>query len=146
MLDTNIFSYLVKRQHPYYENVKNKILDAKEGSICISVISLAEISLGLERIKIQELRKQKLTNAINYILESIVILEVNDEAGWMYGKIREELIKNNQDIGLADCLIAAHAITNNVTLVTNNVKHFQRIKNLKIQNWAENHTNCDKKV
>lgn len=137
MLDTNIFSYLVKQQQPYYENVKNRILATREGSICISVISLSEISLGLEKIRIQELKKQKLTNAINYILESILVLEFNDEAGWMYGKVRAELLKNNQDIGVADCLIAAHAIAHNCTLVTNNIRHFQRILHLKLQNWAE---------
>ena len=138
MLDTNILSYLMKKQQPYCDNIKNKILETEGGSICISVISLAEVSLGLEQskdIKLSEFKKQELTNAINHILKSIIVLELNDDAGLVYGKIRAELLQTGQDIGISDSLIAAHAIANNIILVTNNIKHFQRIPNLKLQNW-----------
>jgi tRNA(fMet)-specific endonuclease VapC len=61
--------------------------------------------------------------------------QFNDEAAWHYGKIRSTLLKIGQDIGIMDTLIAAHASSQNITLVTNNIKHFQRVPGLDITQW-----------
>jgi tRNA(fMet)-specific endonuclease VapC len=134
MLDTDILSYLMKKNHPQHKRLMQRLLKEEEGSIAISVMTVAEISEGIENIS-DENRKHNIFNAFEYILSSLVILEMNDESAWIYGKIRNNLRKTGQDIGVMDSLIAAHALSQNLTLVTNNSKHFQRIPELKLEHW-----------
>jgi tRNA(fMet)-specific endonuclease VapC len=56
---------------------------------------------------------------------------------WRYGSIRNQLYRDGQDIGIMDTLIAAHAVSQNLILITNNAKHFQRVPKLKLENWVE---------
>jgi tRNA(fMet)-specific endonuclease VapC len=65
------------------------------------------------------------------------ILPYNDEAAHYYGPLRAHLEKQGTPIGSLDMLIAAHALSINCTLVTNNEKEFTRIPNLKINNWVK---------
>jgi tRNA(fMet)-specific endonuclease VapC len=134
MLDTNILSYLMKKNHPHHKTLMQKLLKEEEGSIAISVVTVSEIAEGIENI-VDEDRKKTLLNALEYMLSSIVTLEFNDEAAWHYGKIRNKLCKMGQDIGVMDTLIAAHAASQNLILVTNNVKHFKRVPELKLEQW-----------
>lgn len=135
MLDTDTMSYLMKKNHVSHKNVIQRLLKEEEGSIAISVISVSEISCGLEKLK-DENKKNILQNALEYFFSSIQVLEFNDEAAWLYGKIRTQLCTLGQDIGVMDCLIAAHALSQQLTLVSNNFNHFQRIPQLKIENWT----------
>ena len=64
------------------------------------------------------------------------ILPYDEFAAKTYGAIRFQLEKQGQPIGPLDLLIAAHALSQKLTLVTNNDKEFKRIKNLKVENWA----------
>jgi tRNA(fMet)-specific endonuclease VapC len=134
MLDTDIMSYLMKKNHPSHKALMQKILEKEEGTIALSVISVSEISEGIENIA-DESRKKILLIAMEYILSSLVVLEFNDEAAWVYGKIRNNLRKSGQDIGVMDTLIAAHAKSQDLILVTNNSKHFERIQDIRIENW-----------
>lgn len=136
MLDTDTMSYLMKKNHPFHRGIMQRLIKEEESSVGISVMSISEISSGLEKLK-DENRKKTLINASEYIFSSIKILEFNDEAAWLYGKIRTELCNTGQDVGAMDTLIAAHALSQNLILVSNNLKHFQRIPKLKIENWAE---------
>jgi tRNA(fMet)-specific endonuclease VapC len=108
----------------------------EESSVGISVISISEISSGLEKLK-DEYRKKSLLQASEYIFSSIKILEFNDEAAWLYGKIRTALCDAGQDIGVMDTLIASHALSQKLILVSNNVKHFKRVPDLKVENWVK---------
>jgi len=135
MLDTDILSYLMKKKHPHHRRLIQKLLKEEEGTIAISVITVSEISEGVENIS-DEAHKQNLLNALEYILSSLVILEFNDEAAWAYGKIRNKLRKMGQDIGVMDTLIAAHAASQDLILVTNNLKYFQRISELNLEQWV----------
>jgi tRNA(fMet)-specific endonuclease VapC len=134
MLDTNILSYLMKKSHPYHEALLKKLIKEPEGSVAISVITVSEISEGIENI-VEGNHKTQLLNALDYILSGLVSLEFNDESAWLYGKIRNNLRKSGQDIGAVDALIAAHAASQKLILVTNNTKHFQRVPELQIENW-----------
>lgn len=124
----------MKKNHPQHRHLMQRILKEKEGTIAISVMTVAEISEGIENIP-DENRKHNLLTALEYILSSLVILEMNDESAWLYGKIRKNLRKKGQDIGVMDSLIAAHALSQNLILVTNNSKHFQRVPELKLDQW-----------
>lgn len=135
ILDTDILSYLMKKNHPKHRQLMQKILNEEEGAIAISVITVAEISEGIENIP-DENRKHSILTAFEYIVSSLVVLEINDESAWVYGKIRNHLRKTGQDIGIMDSLIAAHALSQSLILITNNSKHFQRVPKLKLEHWT----------
>ena len=134
MLDTDILSYLMKKNNPHHLNVMRRLLQETEGTVSVSTITISEISDGIERVQ-DESRKKNLLSAFEHVCASFIILEFNDEAAWHYGKIRSTLLKTGQDIGIMDTLIAAHASSQNLTLVTNNIKHFQRVQGLDITQW-----------
>lgn len=137
LIDTNIISYLMKKKHPFHKSVMNTLLNQEEGSVAISVISSCEIARGIEAV-VEPLKKETLLKAVQLIFSSIAVLEFNDDAAWEYGKVRTALINSGQDIGIMDSLIAAHAISQNLMLVTHNLQHFQRIPHLKVTSWVEN--------
>lgn len=136
LLDTNIISYLMKKNHPQHSRLINILLQQEEGSVAVSVMTISEIAQGLDKIE-DESRKKILQEAFDLIFSSIIVLEFNDEAAWMYGSIRNQLCRDGQDIDVMGTLIAAHAISQNLILITNNSKHFQRISKLNIENWIE---------
>ena len=70
-------------------------------------------------------------------LSPFEIFSYDENASRYYGKIRSQLEKQGNIIGPLDMLIAAHALSNNLILITNNVKEFMRIKSLQVENWIE---------
>lgn len=130
MLDTNICIYIIKKK-PTKVIERLKRLDV--GDICISAITLAELCYGIEKSQ----NKERNRLALAAFLAPIEILPFSDEAAARYGEIRAFLEKTGQIIGAYDLLIAAHAISKNLILVTNNVSEFGRIPCLSIENWTE---------
>lgn len=128
-------SYLMKKNHPLHRGIYQRLLKEEESSVSISVMTISEISSGLEKLKDTH-KKQCLLNASEHILSSIKVLEFNDEAAWLYSKIRTDLCHADHDIGVMDTLIAAHALSQQLVLVSNNLKHFQRVSDLKLESWA----------
>ena len=131
MLDTNICIYIIK-QKP--KEVIDHFKKMKENDICISSITYSELLYGAE--KSSNVKKNLL--ALTMFLSNIEILPYDENASSKYGLIRAELEKDGKPIGPLDMLIAAHAKSLNIKLVTNNVKEFERIKGLKIENWVKN--------
>jgi tRNA(fMet)-specific endonuclease VapC len=129
MLDTNICIYIIKEK-------PKKVLDIFHtldiGDVCISSITLAELEYGVEKSNYKERNKLALAG----FLSSIEILPFSDKAAAEYGKIRASLERQSNIIGAYDLMIGAHALCENITLVTNNIKEFKRIKNLSLENWA----------
>jgi tRNA(fMet)-specific endonuclease VapC len=130
LLDTNICIYIIKKK-PI--EVFHKFKNLTIGDVGISSITLAELQYGIEKSSSPE----KNRDALEKFLTPIEILEFGYEATVEYGKIRAELEKNGVPIGPLDMLIASHAKSLNMVLVTNNVREFERIADLKIENWTE---------
>lgn len=128
MLDTNICIYVIKNKP---ESVINRFLQHNPDELCISAITYAELLHGVE--KSQAIEKNRF--AMTMFLSPITILEFDNYAAEEYGKIRANLEKKGVPIGPMDMLIAGHARSKNLILVTNNVKEFNRVENLKIENW-----------
>ncbi len=129
MLDTNICIYILKN---YNEKLISKFSKYKFGDIGISSIVYSELIYGVEKsLK----RDENLKNLLKF-LSSIIICDYDVEAANEYGKIRSDLEKAGNIIGSLDMLIAAHASSKKVILITNNVKEFKRIKHLKVENWV----------
>jgi tRNA(fMet)-specific endonuclease VapC len=130
ILDTNICIYIIKHKPPrVFEKFSNLI----PGSVGISIITFSELHYGVRKSMFPE--KNQL--ALNQFLIPLEIFEFNLDAGIEYGKIRASLEKAGTPIGPLDTLIAAHAKSLNLILVTNNEKEFQRVDGLEISNWLK---------
>lgn len=130
MLDTNICIYAIK-QRPEQVFIRLQEHDPKE--ICISSVTYAELVHGVE--KSQAIEKNRLALAL--LLANIEIVSFDSLAAESYGKIRADLEKAGTPIGPLDMMIAGHARSLGYTIVTNNTKEFQRVRDLKLENWVE---------
>ena len=132
MLDTNICIYTIK-QTP--EEVLKKFKEEiKNGDgLCISAITLAELKHGVEKSS----RPEKNEAALAGLLTSLTVLPFDDLAAVEYGKICAYLQKCGTPIGVMDMLIAAHAKAENMVLITNNVREFERVPDLIVENWVK---------
>ncbi|WP_231702655.1 type II toxin-antitoxin system tRNA(fMet)-specific endonuclease VapC [Desulfocucumis palustris] len=130
MLDTNICIYIIKKK-PIKVVETLKRLDI--GDVCISTITLAELEYGVEKSQHREKNKIALTS----FLSPLEILPFSEKAAAISGEIRATLEKKGQIIGAYDLLIAAHALSESLILVTNNTNEFKRIPSLTLQNWVD---------
>ena len=131
LLDTNICIYLIKKNPP----LLLRRFDAyAAGTIGISSITVAELEFGVQK----SLYPSRNQEALEQFLLPLVILDFDHEAARTYGKIRALLENRGRVIGTLDMLIAAHALSLNLPLATNNVKEFSRVPGLKVINWAAN--------
>lgn len=129
ILDTNICIYIIKKKP---ETVLEKLNEKRLGIIGISVITVSELFYGVRK----SLFPEKNLEALKNFLIPFEIFQFDFNASVFYGKIRNELEKAGTPIGSLDTLIAAHALSLNHILVTNNEKEFSRVKDLKIENWV----------
>lgn len=130
MLDTNICIYAMKNKSAI---VAEKIKEISTAEICISVITFSELLHGVYK----SVNKKKNSSALMQFLTGVEILQFNADAAEEYGKICAYLENQGKVIGTMDMLIAAHALSENLTIVTNNVREFERVPNLQIENWSE---------
>ncbi len=130
MLDTNICIYAIKHKP---EKVFQKLQEVEPEDVCVSSVTYAELVHGVEKSVAVE--KNRL--ALSILLANIEILDFDVDAADCYGKIRANLEKKGTPIGPLDMMIAGHAQSLGYTVVTNNVKEFSRVMDLKIENWAE---------
>ena len=129
MLDTNICIYIIK-QKP--KDVIERFRKLRSADICISSITYSELLYGAE--KSTNIAKNLI--ALTMFLSNIEVLPYDENASVDYGLLRAKLEKEGMPIGPLDMLIAAHAKSLNITLVTNNLKEFKRVKGLKLENWV----------
>lgn len=130
MLDTNICIYAIK-QKP--EKVFQRLQAIDPEDVCISSVTYAELVHGVEKSAAVERNRL----ALSMLLANIEILDFGVDAADCYGRIRADLEKKGTPIGPLDMMIAGHAQSLDLTVVTNNVKEFSRINDLKIENWTE---------
>jgi tRNA(fMet)-specific endonuclease VapC len=129
LLDTNICIYIAKHNPPA---VRAHFFKHPASAIAMSVITLGELRYGIEKSKMR-------TSAIATLqqLESLIeVAPLTDAASEHYGQIRSELERAGQPIGNNDLWIAAHARSEGWILVSNNTREFERVTNLKLENWA----------
>lgn len=129
MLDTNICIYIIKNK-PL--NVLEELKKCDVGDIILSSITVSELVYGAYKSQFVE----KNLKAIEHFLVPFDVAEYDYKAAFEYGKIRATLEKQGQPIGSLDMLIAAHAKSLDITLVTNNLKEFERVEALKLENWV----------
>lgn len=129
LLDTNICIYIIK-QKPI--DVLQRFNIYQVGDIGISSITVAELQFAIQKSQFPTKNQQ----ALRKFLLPLTIVDFDRAAAIVYGDIRASLEKQGKSIGSLDTLIAAHAVSLKVALVTNNVKEFSCVENLQIDNWA----------
>jgi tRNA(fMet)-specific endonuclease VapC len=127
MLDTDISSYIIKRRPATLVEKFERYAD----TLNVSVITAAELRFGAEKAG-----RPKLTELIEAYLERLAILDWTNEVTRHYARIRAELELSGKPIGNMDLLIASHAVSQGVTLVTNNLKHFSSVPGLRVEVWS----------
>jgi tRNA(fMet)-specific endonuclease VapC len=128
MLDTNICIAIIK-QKP--KDILQKFSAYQVGDICISSVTLAELRYGVAKSQYQE-RNQA---ALDEFILPLEVVDFDEPAASYYGTLRASLEKKGTPIGALDMMIAAHALSLNVNLVTNNTKEFNRVTGLKLLDW-----------
>jgi len=127
LLDTNIVIYVIKQRPVEALEIFNR----HQGRMAISSITLAELVHGAE--KSSDVSRN--IAVVEDFVSRLAVLAYDDKAAWQYGNIRATLEKVGQPIGVNDLHIAAHARSNGLTLVTNNLREFERVPGLLLENW-----------
>jgi tRNA(fMet)-specific endonuclease VapC len=130
LLDTNICIYIIKKKPP---EVLEKFKKYTFTDIAISSITVAELEFGVQKSQYPGKNRE----ALEQFLFPLVIVDFDYNAAIVYGKIRSDLETQGKPMGPLDNLIAAHALSTGLTLVTNNIREFSRVPNLKVVNWVE---------
>jgi tRNA(fMet)-specific endonuclease VapC len=129
MLDTDTSSDIMKRSHPL---VIKRLQAVPVTDVSMSVVTKAELLYGVEVSP----RRNQDAAALGAFLPYVETLNLTDEAATHYAEIRAELKKRGAMIDANDLFIAAHARAMGLTLVTNNVAEFERVRGLSLENWA----------
>ena len=128
MLDTNIAIYVIKRRPPEALATFNQ----HAGRLCISSITLAELMHGVEK----SAKPDHNLRQVEDFTSRLTVLEYGNKAASHYGDIRAVLERKGTPVGVNDLHIAGHARSEGLTLVTNNLKEFERVEALRLENWV----------
>ena len=129
LLDTNICIYMIKNKPP---EVRKHFERFVPGDIAISSITVAELQYGVEK----SAARAKTALALEAFLLPLEIPSFDTESALAYGEIRAKLESRGKPIGSMDILIAAQAIAQDFTLITHNLKEFERIPGLRCETWV----------
>lgn len=129
LLDTNICIYMIKNKP---QEVRKHFERFVPGDIAISSITVAELQYGVEKSAARE----KNALALEAFLLPLEIAPFDIESALAYGKVRAELERQGKPIGSMDMLIAAQAIAQDFTLITHNLKEFERVAGLSCETWV----------
>lgn len=127
MLDTDTVSFALRG----VGDVSTRLLAHKPSEVCISAISLAELRYGADRRG-----SRKLHGLIDTFAAAVTVVPFDEAVATRFGSVAATLVHQGTPVGDFDTLIAAHALALNLTLVTNNTKHFSRVQALRIENWV----------
>jgi len=128
LLDTDTVSYALRGT----AGVAERLREQAPEQIAISSLTLAELRFGAERRASKKLHK-----LLDAFCQGVSVLPFDAEAARRYGEIGSVLAELGSPIGQMDTLIAAHALALDRVLVTNNTKHFARVRGLRMDNWAK---------
>jgi tRNA(fMet)-specific endonuclease VapC len=126
MLDTDTVSFALRGEG----EVGKRLLQQKPSAVCISSITLSELAFGAARRG-----SRKLSGLIAGFVAAVQVLAFDGAAAWRFGELAAKLAQVGSPIGDFDALIAAHALSCDLILVTNHLKHFGLIPGLHTENW-----------
>jgi tRNA(fMet)-specific endonuclease VapC len=127
MLDTDTVSFALRGQG----RVGARLLEHRPSQLCISSITLADLRFGAERR-----RSRRLHRLITTFVASVETVPFDQGAADRFGAVATALARRGTPIGTFDTLMAAHALSLDLTFVTNNTEHFARVVGLRTENWV----------
>jgi len=127
MLDADTVSYAIRGQG----QVGARLLEHQPSELCISSITWAELRFGAEAK-----RSPKLRRTIRSFAKDVTVLPFDQAAADKFAVVAAALARRGTPIGSFDTLVAAHALSLGLTVVTNNTKHFGRVPRLSVENWV----------
>ena len=128
MLDTNICIYVIKNRPAGLRERFNSLAD----QLCMSAITLAEVIYGAEK----SARPVENLAIIEQFAARLDVLSFGERAATHYGQLRAELERAGHPVGIHDMMIGGHARSEGLTLVSNNLREFQRMEGLRLENWV----------
>ena len=128
MLDTNICVYVIKNRPAA---LRERFDELAEG-LCISTITLAELLYGVEK----SARRSQNLEAVKQFTTRLEVLPFSAKAAAHFGQIRTELTRAGRLCGAYDMMIAAHARSESLMLITNNIREFEGVPGLRLDNWV----------
>jgi len=129
MLDTNVLSDLIRFPGG---RAAQRVRQLAANKVYTSIIVAGELQYGAIKKASAQLRQR-----VGAVLDAIPILALDAPCAEIYGQIRTQLEAKGQPIGSNDLWIAAHALSQGMTLVTGNVREFARVKGLNMENWLD---------
>jgi tRNA(fMet)-specific endonuclease VapC len=127
MLDTNICIYVIKNRPAQLRERFNNIAD----QLCISVVTLAELIYGAEK----SARPHENLAVVEQFCARLDVLAFAERAASHYGQLWADIERAGQPVGIHDMMIGGHARSEGLTVVTNNLREFQRMPGLRLENW-----------
>jgi tRNA(fMet)-specific endonuclease VapC len=131
MLDTNILVYVLNAR-PHHYAVLDRFDREEARDMVVSSITLAELRFGVEKSRQPATSRRTLQT----VLDVLNVASFDTKAAQRYGGVRADLEAQGKPIGPLDTLIAAHALSLDLTLVTNNVREFTKVRSLRVENWV----------
>ncbi len=128
MLDTNIVIYAIKNKPPEVKETFKRY----DGQMCISTVTLGELIYGAER----STQPEKNMEVVEGMAARLEVLSFGSRDAAHFGQLRAELVSSGKTIGPYDMMIAGHARSTGLILVTNNEKEFNRVPGLRVENWV----------
>lgn len=129
LLDTNICIHVINAKPPA---VLERFRQHRMGEIGLCSVVAAELAYGVAKSGSARNRE-----ALEMFLAPLIMLPFDEPALWAYGDLRAELERKGTPIGALDTMIAAHALSQQSTLVTNNTREFARVPGLSLENWVQ---------
>jgi tRNA(fMet)-specific endonuclease VapC len=129
LLDTDICVFALRQREP----VLTRLLSQRREDVTVSVITEAELRTGAAK----SIAAAKTSRLLESFLRPLTILEFNSNDAVVYAQVRLKLERAGMPIGPMDTLIAAHALSRRLTLVSNNQRAFRRVAGLRIENWVD---------
>ncbi|HED16184.1 MAG TPA: tRNA(fMet)-specific endonuclease VapC [Gammaproteobacteria bacterium] len=129
MLDTNIVIYTIKNKPQEVREAFKR----HDGQMCISTVTLGELIYGAER----STQPEKNMEVVEGMAARLEVLPFGSHDAAHFGQLRAELVSSGKTIGPYDMMIAGHARSNGLILVTNNGKEFNRVPGLRVENWVK---------
>jgi tRNA(fMet)-specific endonuclease VapC len=126
MLDADTVSYGIRGEG----QVGARLLQHRPSELCITAITLAELRFGAEAK-----RAQKLNRSVCSFIKDIAVIPFDEAAADRYALVAAALARRGEPVGALDTVMAAHALSLGLTVVTNNTRHFSRVPGLTVENW-----------
>ena len=126
LLDTDTISFALRGQGAVASELRRR----SPSEVCTSSIVVGELELGVARRGSRKLRRE-----LDGFYSGLEVLPYDVEAARRYGRLAAALLAGGVPIGVEDTMVAAHALSRGLTLVTHNLRHFRRVRGLKVADW-----------